>query len=47
MSLFIDHGKVSEVVGDLMVNEFSWSEEIKKKEIQHYIEYIKNTVSFI
>ena len=50
MSLFIDHRKVSEVsevVGDLMANEFSWSEEIKKKEIRHYIEYIKNTISFI
>ena len=50
MSLFIDHRKVSdaaEVIGDLMADEFSWSEEIKKKEIRHYIEYIKNTISFI
>ncbi len=50
MSLFIDHRKstkVAEIVADLMANEYSWSEEKKKMEIQHYLEYIKKTVSFI
>ena len=50
MSLFIDHRKSSEVAGivaDLMAKEYSWSEEKKKMEILHYIEYVKKTVSFI
>ena len=50
MSLFIGHRKASEVaeiVADLMANEYSWSEEKTKIEIQHYLEYIKKTVSFI
>ena len=50
MSLFIDHRKCSEaakIIANLMGKEYSWSEEKKKKEIQHYLEYIQNTISFI
>jgi glycerol-3-phosphate dehydrogenase len=50
MSIFIDHRKsseVAEIVADLMANEYSWSEEKKEKEIQHYLEYVKKTISFI
>ena len=50
MSLFIDHRKqidVAKKVADIMAKEYSWSEEKKRMEIQHYLEYIKKTVSFI
>ena len=50
MSLFIDHRKVSEVAeitADLMAKEYSWSEETKRNEISHYLEYVKKTVAFI
>ncbi len=30
-----------------MAEEYSWSEEKRKMEIQDYLEYIKKTVSFI
>ncbi|MHA2039449.1 MAG: glycerol-3-phosphate dehydrogenase/oxidase [Promethearchaeota archaeon] len=50
MSLFIDHRKspeAAEIVADLMAKEYSWSEEKKNMEIQQYLEYRKQTVSFL
>jgi glycerol-3-phosphate dehydrogenase len=50
MSLFIEHRKspeAAEIVANLMAKEYSWSEEKKNKEIKHYLDYVKKTVSFI
>ena len=50
MSMYIDHRKapeVTEIVAELMVKEYSWSEEKKKTEIQDYLKYVDKTVSFI
>ncbi|TXT53173.1 MAG: Glycerol-3-phosphate dehydrogenase [Promethearchaeota archaeon] len=50
MSLFIDHRKQKEaaqVVAGIMAEEYKWSAETKEKEVSRYVDYIKNTVSFI
>ncbi len=50
MSSFINHKKSSEfaeTVADLIAREYSWSEEKKKMEIRHYLEYVEKSVSFI
>jgi len=50
MSLWISHKRAPEAakeVAELMVKEYSWSEPKKEEEIRVYLEYIKNSVSFI
>ena len=50
MSLWISHKKAfeaAEKVVDLMAKEFNWNEEKKTQEINIYLNYIKETVSFI
>jgi glycerol-3-phosphate dehydrogenase len=50
MSLWIHHRRASEAaekVAKIMQKEYSWDSETRNKEIQKYLEYIKNTVSFI
>ncbi len=50
MSLFISHKRVekaAQVVGDLMAEEYGWTDDKKQKEINTYLNYIKNCVSFI
>ncbi len=50
MAIFIDHREqeqATKVVGDIMAREYSWSEDTKKKEINHYLEYIQKTIVFI
>jgi len=50
MSLWIHHRKASEAaekVAVIMQNEYSWDNETKNNEIQTYLDYVKNSVSFI
>ncbi|MFX0038154.1 MAG: FAD-dependent oxidoreductase [Promethearchaeota archaeon] len=50
MSLWIDHKialKAASKVAEIMAEEYSWDENKKAQEIDHYIDYIKKSVSFI
>ncbi len=50
MALFIHHKKAfkaAQIVAELMVDEYSWDEERKTREIELYLDYIKKTISFI
>ncbi len=50
MSLWIKHDKASEaanIVAGIMSKELSWNEERKQREINEYLNYIEQTVSFI
>jgi len=50
MSLFINHkrqAKAAELVAEIMAKEYNWSPQRKEKEISKYLDYIKNTVSFL
>jgi glycerol-3-phosphate dehydrogenase len=50
MSLWIDHkraAEVAEIIAEIMAKEYSWDQEKRDKEIQEYLEYLSNTVSFI
>ncbi len=50
MALYVDHKKAfkaAQIVAELMVDEYSWDEERKSREIDLYLDYIKKTVSFI
>ncbi|MFX1411973.1 MAG: FAD-dependent oxidoreductase, partial [Promethearchaeota archaeon] len=50
MSLWIHHKKAQEAankVAKLMAKEYSWSDDVKKQEIDSYIGYIAKTVAFI
>ncbi|MFX1389559.1 MAG: glycerol-3-phosphate dehydrogenase/oxidase [Promethearchaeota archaeon] len=50
MSLWIDHKNAFEAakkVGEIMAIEYSWDEIKKNQEIELYMDYIKNSVSFI
>ncbi|MGV9205224.1 MAG: FAD-dependent oxidoreductase [Promethearchaeia archaeon] len=50
MSLFVDHKKaqkIAQVVAEIMADEYGWTEEQKKEEIDTYLEYVKKTVAFV
>ena len=50
MSLWISHKIAHEAarkVAELMAKEYSWSEDKKKEEINIYLDYVKQSVSFI
>ncbi len=50
MSLWIHHRRASEAaekVAEIMQKEYSWDNETKNNEIQIYLDYVKNSVSFI
>lgn len=50
MSLWIHHQRAAEAaekVANIMQKEYSWDNETKNNEIQTYLDYVKNTVSFI
>ncbi len=50
MSLWIHHKKAKEAankVAELMAKEYSWSDDVKKQEVDTYMGYIAKTVAFI
>ena len=50
MSLWIHHKKVAaaaEKVAEIMANEYSWSDNKKKQEIDLYMDYVNKAVTFI
>ena len=50
MSIFIPHQRQTEaanIVAELMASEYNWNEEIKNKEINTYLDYVRNTISFM
>ena len=50
MALWINHRKSTEAakkVAEIMAKEYSWNKERTDNEIKNYLDYIKNTVSFI
>lgn len=50
MSLFINHEKAEEaaqVVANIMGEEYNWNEKQKENEVQTYLDYINECVSFI
>jgi glycerol-3-phosphate dehydrogenase len=50
MALWIDHRKAlkaSQIVAELMSEEYSWNKKKKEEEINLFIEYIRKTTSFI
>ncbi|MFX1257832.1 MAG: glycerol-3-phosphate dehydrogenase/oxidase [Promethearchaeota archaeon] len=50
MSLWIPHKKafeIAKIISGLMAKEYSWTEEKKNNEIEMYLKYVKETVSFI
>ena len=50
MALWINHRKsreAAEKVAEIMAKEYSWDKETMDNEIEHYLDYIKKTVSFL
>ena len=50
MSLWFHHKKVAaapEKVAEIMANEYSWSDNKKKQEIDSYMDYMNKAVIFI
>ncbi|MFW9780971.1 MAG: hypothetical protein ACFFFB_01665, partial [Candidatus Heimdallarchaeota archaeon] len=50
LSLWVNHKKAkiaAEIVAELMGEEYKWTREKEKQEIEEFLDYIRKSVSFI